>query len=136
MTRIVTLLIALSGCAATPAPSGSSMPLNMAPAPPEFATKYDFDLLTTLRGEKCINRSALVGHVYWTASFNIDKMPDDELTRAAINGAAYEAANSLEGVDAFIVTRVLATARDADTVCAKVFGRGLRLKKHEPASAQ
>lgn len=108
------------------------MPLNMAPAPPAFATSFDFDLLAPLRGEDCVERSELDARVFWTATYNIDTFSSDKLTRTAIAAAAYDAANNLEGVDAFIVTRVIATARGEDTVCAKVYGRGLRLKKYEP----
>ena len=76
--------------------------------------------------------TGIFSQTFWTATYNTDKFSDDKLTRAAVAAAAYEAVTSLEGVDSFIVTRVITTGRGPDAVCAKVFGRGLRLKKYEP----
>jgi hypothetical protein len=125
------MILAIGACS-KPALYGSAMPLNMTPLPPMFAAYFDFDVLATLRGEDCVKRSDMENRLYWTATYNTDRFSDDKLTRAAIAAASYDAVSNLEGVDSFIVTRVIATARDEDTVCAKVYGRGLRLKKYQP----
>jgi len=123
--EMVALAIVVGGC--TTAAVGSAMPLNMAPEPPKFTGTYDFDLLNgVLRGEECVNRSELDAQMFWAATYNIgSSVSGDKLTNAAIAAAAYKAVNGMDAaIDAFIVTRVVATPKGRDTVCAKISGRG------------
>lgn len=136
MRTLLLVTLALAGCTTVPGLSGGAMPLSMSPPPPQFATSFDFDLTSTLHGEKCVARGELDRQLYWTAIQNIETFSNDRLTRGAIAAAAYEAVTQLEGIDSFIVTRVIATGHGPGMVCAKVFGRGLRLKKFVAAEGE
>jgi len=94
---------------------------------PPVVGAYDFELLEEVSGSECA--SARGPQAYWVGLNDLDMMTSDRATRQAIAAAAHVAISGLDGADTMVITRVVAKGKDGDTVCATVFGRGVKLVK-------
>lgn len=118
----------LVGCSQYPSVTGSSVLLNMQPAPPAFSSTYDFDLLDNVRGHACVDRErAGEGTTFWVSlpGFVPTK---DRATNEAIGAAAFAAISSLSAADTILLMRIV-TTNESDQACATVFGRGVKVWK-------
>ena len=108
--------------------SGAGVFLDFAPANrPALVGALDFDLLAAGTGSACVQRNS--GKSFWVSFPAVAELEVDELTRDAIAAAVMDAVSRLEDVDGILLTRIVTEGRGTDRVCAKIVGRGVRLKK-------
>lgn len=126
MRWMMFLFLMVTGCM-SPSVSGSGLLLNVQPTPPSFSSSYDFDLLEPVVGRGCAQRGA-DQNTYWTAIPGFDAKAYDAVTNRAIGAAAYNAVSAVRGADTLLLMRVVAEG-EGDRVCARVYGRGVRVRK-------
>jgi len=128
----VWIIAFVASCAGTRV-NGAGVLLDMQPSRPTFVGAYDFDLLDHVRGSACMSATKAAFEesvVYWLAGDGFDHLPS--ASRNAIGAAVFQILDEHPGFDSIVATRVIVTAKDTDTSCATVYGRGIRLKKASP----
>lgn len=126
LSCVLTSLVAL-GCAA-PA-KDTKVLVNVTPSvPPAFSGTYDFDLLEPVVGSACVTRSDSTE--YAVAIVGASPLGTGGGLRGKAEAAAMiDALARVPGADSILVTR---TAMEGDleiSICARVWGRAVRLKK-------
>jgi hypothetical protein len=127
---LIAAVLAFGAACAKPN-NGSALMLNMQPAPPTFASRYDFDLVERALGEACVSRGWATN--YWVGGAAFEKAPTDPLTQQAIAAAIFNVMSKHSNADSYVTTRAITKSNGSDQVCATVWGYLVRLSKAENA---